>query len=232
VTWWGDLVDFGTDIAGDVGEFIVDDIPDFFTEDVPDFFGFGDDGVSGVGPVVDGDDYADLLDSVDGTSGIGPFADGDLFGELVGNVGGSGGGSGSSSGSSGGGGDDDGGFFSDLFSSRNTATILSGLAGVGKQLQQGKINEENLKLAKERLELEKRRLELAERTGKFNAALARRKLEVELALAAIKEAKASVPDRTEELRERRATIQQSAQDSRTKQEAMDRIVARFTNAIK
>ena len=167
-------------------------------DSVSDFVGglFGGDDISGIGPVADGDEFADLLGSA----------------------------ASSSSGSSSSGGS--------IFGSSGLAALTAGLSGLGGQLIAGDMREEQLELARERLELEKRRIDEAERTGGFNRDLAKRKLELEVALSAIAQAKDAAKNTTEQQAALRGAAQQGGADTGRTIDALDRMVARFQSGIK
>ena len=113
-----------------------------------------------------------------------------------------------------------------------TGAIISGLATLGTQLVASGVKEEELEIQREKLDLLEKQIEGRLGSDKDRVALAQQKLKVETALAAIKLARDAVPDRNPEIAARQAQISQGAADTRTQIDALDRLVARFSGAVK
>lgn len=90
----------------------------------------------------------------------------------------------------------------------------------------------SIKQAEEQLLFERDRLAQEQRQAGFNAALDNRRIEIELALAAIQQAKESMPSRELELQARQQGIQQRGEDSSRVIDALDRVAGRFQGGLR
>lgn len=107
-------------------------------------------------------------------------------------------------------------------------------SGPDPELTEARVNQINAQIeqAEKQLLLERDRLAFEQQKAGFNSEIQKRQLEIELALAAIEQARKGTPSRDQEIQVRQAGMQQASQDTGQTIDALDRVVARFGGAVK